>query len=145
MEIIFEDFIYSRVCEYLSINDNKKLSLVNKKVNKNILNKKIRKFYILKKSTVIITNLMKNYLFKIKILNLYYINGLIPILKRINALMFYRYYEKEYINGWYNIQIPWKKNLIDKYKKKLTTTPSRLDLYLLIKDMDIIETSSIGW
>jgi len=145
MEIIFEDFIYSRVCEYLSINDNKKLSLVNKKVNKNILIKKIRKFYILKKSTVIITKLMKIYLFKIKILNLYYINGHIPILKRINALMFYRYYEKKYINGWYNIQIPWKKNLIDKYKKKLTTTPSRLDLYLLIKDMDIIETSSIGW
>lgn len=145
MEIIFEDFIYSRVCEYLSINDNKKLSFVNKKVYKNLLNKKIRRFYIFKKSTLIITNLMKNYLFKIKILNLYYINGSIPISKKINALMFYRYYEKKYINGWYNIHIPWKKNLINKYKKKITTSPSRLDLYLLIKDMDIIETISIGW
>jgi hypothetical protein len=145
MEIIFEDFIYSRVCEYLSINDNKKLSLVNKKVYKNTLNKKIRRLYIVKKSTVIITNLMKNYLFKIRILNLYYINEWIPVSKKINALMFYRYYEKEYINGWYNNQIPWKKNLIDKYKKKITTSPSRLDLYLLIKDMDVIESSSIGW
>jgi len=145
MDIIFEDFIYSRVCDYLNINDNKELSLVNKKVYNNVLNKKIRRFHIFKRSSELITALMRKYTCKIRFVNFYFRNEEKINSKKMNALIYYRYYEKKHINSWYNIEIPWKKKIIDKYKKNITTSPSRIDLYLLIKMMDIKEVAAIGW
>jgi hypothetical protein len=114
MDIIFEDFIYSRVCDYLNINDNKELSLVNKKVYNNVLNKKIRRFHIFKRSSELITALMRKYTCKIRFVNFYFRNEEKINSKKMNALIYYRYYEKKHINSWYNIEIPWKKKIIDK-------------------------------
>ena len=48
-------------------------------------------------------------------------------------------YPKIYINSWYNMGQGWKKDTIDSYN------PTRLDLFILIKNMKIGDTFAIGW
>ena len=135
--IIFNDILYFKISDYLNINDNRNLSYINKHIYYEKTNRKIRYYIIQNKGSFIISRFLKNYL------NIYLDE--IIIIKRLNAIYYYKNYEKIYINGWYNCITKWKQHILMKYKTKYTNNPTRLDICNLIKKMPICEVQSIGW
>jgi hypothetical protein len=83
--------------------------------------------------------------------------------KRLLALVYYLYYEKEHIYWWYNQKYPNYSNIIDintqietfkyllvnrykiEFKLKQIDDPSRFDLFNLIKIMNKNDTALVGW
>ena len=156
MDILIEQPFHIIIGEYLHINDNKKLMNLNKEIFNNKISKIYFKKMVIEKSKKIIYKFMKKYVSYIKFVNNFYsyilefhydiIHNLIT--KRMNAIYFFRNYEKIYINDWYNSFIGWKKDLIDKYKSDEDLnrkTATRYDLYKLLRRMNVDEVYSIGW
>ena len=58
-------------------------------------------------------------------------------------------FNKENIINFYNMQISWKRKIIDeyklKYKLKFTDNPSKYDFFNLIKIMKLDDLITIGW
>lgn len=139
---------YLIIISFLSLKDNKKLLLLNKKINSYLKNCRIRKVIMYDIYTNIIVRLFQKYKSYINVLqsdtfiNLYIEN---KVVKKMNAFYYFRFYQKQHIQLWYNLQVGWKKNILDKYKKKKIDNPSRYDLYHFIKKIDVEETSMIGW
>ena len=145
-DILIENPFHIIIVSYLNLNDNKNILLLNKLLFNNKINKLYYKKIININSRKIIFNFMKRYLDYINYIN--NIENLILLnllTKRINASYFFKNYDKKYVNSWYNINISWKKNIIDLYKTKYTNNPSRIDLFNLIKKIPIDETFLIGW
>jgi len=156
MDILIEQPFHIIIGEYLYINDNKNLI----KLNKEIFNNKISNIYckkiIIEKSRKIIYRFMKKYVNYIKCINDFH-NYIYEfsnnpasnlITKKINAVYYFRNYEKQYINPWYNLFTGWKKDLIDKHKNEdeiNKENPTRYDLYKLIKKMDVKDVYTVGW
>ena len=91
---------------------------------------------------------MKSYLNKVRIIthnNYDYLFSSQLITSRYCAFYYFKYYHKNYINGWYNNNIDWKGAIIKRYKKKHTNDPTRYDLFNLIKYLDPYDTIAIGW
>lgn len=142
-KIVLDSPMYMEICNYLQIKDIKNTYILTKKIYLNENNIKYSKYLIRSKGIKIIINFFKKYLYEIKKLNdnNYYLYED----KRLVALYYFKFYEKEYIKSFYNINVIWKKKIIDKYKTKFTENPTRFDLYNLIKIMSIEDTISIGW
>ena len=156
MDVLIEQPFHIIIGEYLYINDNKNLISLNKEIYNNKISKIYFKKIVIEKSKKIIYKFMKNYVNYVK-----YVNNLHNyifefnhnniqklITKRMNAVYYFKNYEKKYINPWYNTFTGWKKDLIDKYKNNeelKKENPSRYDLYKLIKKMNIEEVYSVGW
>lgn len=156
MDILIEQPFHIIIGEYLYINDNKNLI----KLNKEIFNNKISNIYckkiIIEKSRKIIYRFMKKYVNYIKCINDFH-NYIYEfsnnpasnlITKKINAVYYFRNYEKKHINSWYNSFQGWKKDLIDKHKNEdeiKKKNPNRHDLYKLIKKMDVKDVYTVGW
>ena len=148
MNILIEQPFHIIIGEYLYINDNKNLI----KLNKEIFNNKISNIYckkiIIDKSRKIIYRFMKKYINYIKCINNFHNPRSNLITKKINAVYYFRNYEKKHINFWYNSFKGWKKDLIDKHKNKdefKKENPTRYDLYKLIKKMDVKDVYTVGW
>jgi hypothetical protein len=149
-----ENPILVNMLKYLTINDNKQLSLINKKFYYDRENKKYRIYVVKNNASNIIYKMFQKYKLLIESINKY---G--QVTKKLNALYYYRYYDKKYINSIYNMNKgSWKKDILDKYKKIQDTTldlqikriyknnnTTRYDLYVLIKIMDVDDMLSIGW
>jgi hypothetical protein len=156
MNILIEQPFHIIIGNYLYINDNKNLIKLNKEIYNNKISKKYFKKIVIEKSKKIIYRFMKKYVNYIKYVNNFHnyiyefhINDLSKLItKKMNAVYYFKNYEKKHINPWYNLFKGWKKDLIDKYKNKYDLkkeNPSRYDLYKLIKKMNIEEVYSIGW
>lgn len=144
-EIILDSFLHIEICNYLTIKETINISFLTKKIYLNENNKKYSKDLIKKKSIKIIINIFKKYLLLIKKLyNEIYFDTLYEN-KKFVALYYFKFYEKKYIKSFYNINVPWKKSIIDKYKTKFTENPSRFDLFHLLKNIPTEETLAIGW
>jgi hypothetical protein len=148
-----ESPILGNILEYLTINDNKQLSLINKSFYYNKENRKYRIYVVKPYASNIIIKIFQNYKLLVESVNIY---G--QVTKKLNALYYYRYYDKQYIKSIYNTKASWKKDILDKYKKIQDTTldlqikriyknnhTTRYDLYDLIKIMDITDMLEIGW
>ena len=145
-KIISGSIYFYVIGEYLD-SDNIKLLLT---LSKNIYNNnkqftyKIINDRIIRASQIIL-RFMKKYT-KFMLLNTNIVNFVNSIMTRKNVAVYYfRHYQKKYINGWYNIKIPWKQELINEYKTNYTENPTRIDLYILIKKMPINIVFDIGW
>ena len=136
-KIILDSPIQMEICNYLKISDIKKISFLTKTIYLNKNNNNYSKSLIKEKSIKIIINFFRKYLNMIK-------NDKLSD-KMSLALYYFRYYEKDYIKSFYNINEDWKKIIINKYKTKFTDNPTRFDLYHLIKLIPVNETYSIGW
>ena len=136
-KIILDSPIQMEICNYLKISDIKKISFLTKTIYLNKNNNNYSKSLIKEKSIKIIINFFRKYLNMIKNDKL---NDKISL-----ALYYFRYYEKDYIKSFYNINVDWKKIIINKYKTKFTDNPTRFDLYHLIKLIPVDETYAIGW
>jgi hypothetical protein len=146
--------IVLNLLKYLTINDNKQLSLINKAFYYNKENRKYRIYIVKNYSCNIICKVLKRYKLLIESVNIY---G--QVTKKLNALYYYRYYDKQYINSLYTTKkIIWKNKILNKYKNILNNNlllqikqiyknkyTTRFDLYSLIKIMDIDDMLSIGW
>jgi hypothetical protein len=150
--MIFEDLIndtviYLLINEYLSISDIKKVLFLNKRIYQNKSNRLYTKILLEKLASNKITTLMKNYFIKMKIINTdnydYLFNSKL-ITRKYCAFYYFKYYDKIYINSWYN-NSGWKGNIINRHKKKYTNNPTRHDLFNLIKDLNAYDTLMIGW
>lgn len=146
---ISEHPYYYYISDYLNIKDNIKLLTLCKSMYNNPINRQFTARTIIKKASLIITKFMKKY--TAYMLN---INNLIEDIdsrleqyapKKIVAAYYFRNYEKQYINGWYNMNSDWKKDLVDTYKTHYTDTPTRLDLFNLIRVMPVYDVYSVGW
>lgn len=148
IDIFIDNYLYINICDYLKLDEIKNLFYSIKKICKNKNNIQYTKRIILNKSSIKISELIKKYINLLKFINGDNYEILIEnnrLTRKFNALFFFRFYDKIYINNWYN-QIPiWKKDLINKYKKKYTNNPTKYDLYYLIKSMPIKDVLSIGW
>jgi hypothetical protein len=144
-KIILDSPIYIEICNYLQIKDIKNTYILTKKIYCNKNNENYSKYLIKSKSIKIIIHFFKKYLIMIKKINNnqddYYLNND----KKFIALYYFKFYDKKYIKSFYNMSIPWKKDIINKYKTKFTENPTRFDLYNLIKLMPIEDTLSVGW
>ena len=138
-KIILDSPIQIEICNYLKISDIKNIHFLTKNIYLNKNNNNYSKSIIKEKSIKIIIFFFKKYLKMIKKMN----NNLNNKLSL--ALYYFRYYEKDNIESFYNINVSWKKIIIDKYKTKFTDNPTRFDLYNLIKLIPVDETYSIGW
>ena len=147
-----ESPILVNILEYLTINDNKQLSLINKSFYYNNENRKYRIYIVKPHASNIIVKIFQKYQLLINSVNIY---G--QVTKKLNALYYYRYYDKQYIKSIYNMS-SWKKSILDKYKKIQDTTlelqikriyknnhTTRYDLYDLIRIMDVNDMLVIGW
>ena len=130
--------IYCCVIEFLNNNEIKNLN----KINKILLNdKKYIKYcnkFIINRSVNIIIRFWRKYINICKIFNYE-----IKTCRRTLAFYYFKNYERSYIKSWYNVNIGWKREIIDKYKKKEIIR--RIDLYNLILRMPVEDTLSIGW
>jgi hypothetical protein len=132
--------IYSNISEFLNPSDIKNLLKTSKFLNKNVEFKKYTRELIFNKSANIVISFWRKYVVICKAyLNISFLT------KKYVSFYFFKYLDKEHINNWYNINIGWKKKIIDKYKIKKTETPTRLDLYILIKKIPVEDVLSIGW
>ena len=120
-KVILDTSIYYLLCQYLSVLDNKYLSMTNQKIYQSSICRKIRNSIIYDRSSSIISNIFRRYIQMIRIFN-YPFQELTDFdyiyvrrLRRLNALSYYRYYDKKYIYSWYNMKIKWKRNIIRKY------------------------------
>ena len=144
---IIESPIYIIMGEYLNISDNINLFTSIKKICKNSINIEYSFFLIKKKAITIIKRTIKKYItLKRTIIN--YFDTLVRstlITRRSLAIYYFVKYKKIHINGFYNFDNDIKINIINKYKDKITDNPSRLDLFNLIKKMNIHDVYYIGW
>jgi hypothetical protein len=132
------DFIY-----YLDIKDIMNTLFLNKNINKIICNKYILD-YIKNKASIKISNIITKYFILITNMNDLDIGK--KLSSKYIALYYYRYYNKNYINYYYNMQhCNKKKYIIDKYKNKYTDNPTRTDLFFLIRNIPIKDIMYIGW
>lgn len=133
--------IYSNISEFLNPSDIKNLLKINKFLYKNIDFRKYIRELIFNKSANIIISFWKKYIILCKSCK-----NISFSTRKNTALFFFRYINNDdHINNWYNINIEWKKKIIDKYKIKKTDAPTRLDLYILIKKIPVEDVLSIGW
>jgi hypothetical protein len=150
MDIIIEQPFHIIIGEYIGIQDNKNLISLNKEIYNNKISKKYFKKILFEKSKKIIYRFMKKYVNYTKYVNNYYNEypyRPTSLTKKMNAVYYFRNYEKQYINLWYNFSVGWKKDLINKYKKKeeFKENPSRYDFFKLIKKMNVQDVYDIGW
>ena len=148
INVLIDIYLYINICDYLKINEIKNLFYSTKKICKNKNNIIFTKRIILNRSSIKISELMKNYINLLKFINEDNYEILIEnnrLTKKFNALFYLRYYDKKYVNSWYNQSPTWKKDIINKYKKKHTNNPTKYDLYYLIKSMPVDNVLSIGW
>jgi hypothetical protein len=132
--------IYSNISEFLNPSDIKNLLKTSKFLYKNVEFRKYTKELIFNKAANIVISFWRKYVVVCKAyLNISFLT------KKYISFYFFKYLNKDHINNWYNINIGWKKKIIDKYKLKKTETPTRLDLYILIKKIPAEDVLSIGW
>lgn len=145
MDILIEQPFHIIIGEYIGLNDNRNLISLNKEIYNNKISKTYFKKIVIEKSKKIIFNFMKKIVNHMKYVNKAYEDEIIT--RKNIALYYFKNYDKEYIKEWYNINIVWKKRILDKYKKNddIKENPSRYDLFKLIRKMDINHTYSIGW
>jgi hypothetical protein len=147
-EIIFENYLHINIGEYLSIIDNIKLITLSKQVLNNKINRDYFNIIIKKVSKkVILSFITKIYHFK-KIINEHDFNIYFEsnkLTKRYLALYYFKYYGTEYVDSWYNFIPGWKRDIIEKYKTKITDKPNSFDLFNLIKKIPVNDTLAIGW
>ena len=67
------------------------------------------------------------------------------LIKKIIALYFFKYYDKENTKSWYNLEVKWKKDILDSYGRKNIENPSKYDLFKLIRLMNPEDVFLIGW
>ena len=147
-EIIFENYLHINIGEYLSIIDNIKLITLSKQIFNNKINRKYFNSIInIISKKVILRFIIKIYHFK-KIINehdfIKYIESN-KLTKRYLALYYFKYYDIQYIDSWYNFIPGWKRDIIDIYKTKITDKPNSFDLFNLIKKIPVNDTFAIGW
>ena len=147
-KIILDNYLHINIGEYLSISDNINLIICSKKIFNNKLNREYFKYVtnILSKK-IIARFIIKIYHFK-KMINEELFEILLDsnrLTKRFVALYYFKYYHNEYVRSWYNFEIQWKKDIIDKYKSKITDKPTKFDLFNLVKKIPVNDTFSIGW
>jgi hypothetical protein len=108
------------------------LGVLNEKRCKKKSIKKIINFMIYTK--IFLYNILKN-------------NDLFLTRKHI-AFYFFKNYDLS-SNLWYNMEIPWKKKLLEMYKEKYnlkkTNNPNKFDLFKLQKKMKVEDILSIGF
>jgi hypothetical protein len=147
-ETILDNYLHINIGEYLLINDNINLMISSKKILNNKLNREYFR-YVTKivSKKIILRFITKIYHFK-KMIN----EDLFEILldsnrltKRFIALYYFKYYDNKYVESWYNFEIEWKREIIDKYKSKITDKPTKFDLFNLVKKIPVNDTFSIGW
>jgi hypothetical protein len=138
-----QPFYYIIGC-YLNIEDNKNMLLLNKSIFSNKTNKQYFTKIIKYIAYNIITNFMKRYTYFSK----YTKNNIdsdLKFTKKMNAVYYFQTYQQKYIDDFFNMDIPWKKNIIDTYQTNKLSIYTRLDLYNLIKIMNISDVYNIGW
>ena len=149
---LINTYLYKELVPYLLAKDLINLLLVNKE----IYNDPFIKKYIHKNSSYII-KLFKKY----HVLNSFIENEFndlsynylklhrrfleCSLARKYQAMLYYSFYTREFRYIWYNEQSGYKKDIIDRYKKKITHEPTKYDLYILIKSMSISESTLIGW
>jgi hypothetical protein len=147
-EIILDNYLHINIGEYLSIIDNIKLITLSKQIFNNKINRKYFNSIInIISKKVILRFIIKIYHFK-KIINehdfIKYIESN-KLTKRYLALYYFKYYDIQYIDSWYNFIPGWKRDIIDIYKTKITDKPNSFDLFNLIKKIPVNDTFAIGW
>ena len=136
--------VYQIILEYLSLKDINNVIFLSK----NILYKRYIRKIIKNKASISIFNLMlknRNILKNITHDNIDILFENNILTKKTFALYYFKFYEKRFINAIYNEQHGDKKEIIDRYKDKITENPSRYDLYLLFKKIPIYDVLYIGW
>ena len=134
MKLITENIpVYIILNDFLRFKDIINLSMVSKLLHRH----KYKNNSIKNRSSYIIFNFIKRVRFNKIIYNSLYDNNLFT--SKIVASYYFMMYPKIYINSWYNMGQGWKKDTIDSYN------PTRLDLFILIKNMKIGDTFAIGW
>ena len=138
--INFFDYIYLLVNDFLTIKELKNLLKICPKNNieyfedyiKKRSIKKIINFFIYTKSLFL--KVLKN-------------NDLFLTRKYV-AFYFFKNYDLN-INLWYNMNIPWKKKVLDLYKEKYnlkkTDNPNKYDLFKLQNRLKVEDILSIGF
>jgi len=147
-QIIFDNYLHINIGEYLLVNDNINLMFSSKEIFNNKLNHKYFK-YITKivEKKIILRFITKIYHFK-KIINEHDFNIYFEsnkLTKRYLALYYFKYYGTEYVDSWYNFIPGWKRDIIEKYKTKITDKPNSFDLFNLIKKIPVKDTLAVGW
>jgi hypothetical protein len=142
------------ITQFLSFLELKNLILSCKDIYDN---KYIRKDVKIKASNLIY-NIFEKYTLIIRDIKEYNEENMINS-KRLNAIYYYHYYEKIYIKSLYNINAcRWKRDIINQTKKKINNNflleikqkykdkyTSRLDLFNLIRNMEVKDAMEIGW
>jgi len=141
MDLIRENIpAYTLINDFIQLKDIINLSMVSKKFYRY----KYKNNSIKNRSSYIIYNFIKRFLF-----NKFRCNSLIlfdsPIVTpKIIASYYFTMYNKKYINSWYNMNTGWKKNIIDSYNPKKVDNPTRLDLFNLMIRMEVGDIYAIG-
>jgi hypothetical protein len=147
-KIILDNYLHINIGEYLSINDNINLMICSKKIFNNKLNREYFKYFTKIISKKIISRfIIKIYHFK-KMINDDNFNILFEsnrLTKRFMALYYFKYYDNKFVESWYNFIPGWKRDIINKYKSKITDKPTKFDLFNLVKKIPVNDTFSIGW
>ena len=143
---IIDTSIYQSLIEYLSINDRINFLYINKYTYNKI------KVYLIKniknRTYNIIYKAMLKYINILKCVDYDTIYGLMDenkITRKLIALHYFKYYPKNHIPYLYNMGDGLKKKIIDRYKIKITNTPTRFDLYYLFKNIPLNYILFIGW
>lgn len=143
ISIIEDSPIFSIIGAYLNPKDIENLFYSSQTIFKN----KNNKFY---------TNLLIKNICCIKIQNFFHMSKYkFRYIEKINfednlknqniALYYFKYYDKQYINSWYNTDIQWKRNILDYYGRKNIENPTKYDLFRLMSKMTPEDIFSIGW
>lgn len=140
------------VIPFLTFRDTKNLLLSCKDVYKN----KYIKIELKKQIGYLIISIFRRYIPLIRDIRKYNEEDIIHS-KRLNAVYFYRFYDKKYINSWYNLN-GWKKDIINRCKKRMNNHflleikqrykdihTTRLDLFNIIRNMEVRDALAIGW
>lgn len=145
-QFIYDSDLYMPICEFLDICSLKKFALVNKEYYYNTKHKIIRNYIFKNIHFNIIIRFMKKICLlkkRIELLNNY---------DRIKtphkmALFYFFYYSNLYISNYFNINVEWKKNIIDKYNTAnlIKNNYNKFDLFYLLKKMTIEEINLVGW
>jgi hypothetical protein len=92
---------------------------------------------------IIMTNAVENNIGNLVYINTSLLNSMIT--KKMNAIYYFKNYEKKYIKLYFNSFQGWKKDILNKYLLgRVIENPTRLDLFLLIKKMDKRDVYNIG-
>jgi len=140
---ISEQISYGIICEYLDIKDTISLLLSSKAICNNKINRHFTRNNIRLKASNIIKRFMERYtLFMIN-------NSNHPVTewttRRNVAAFYFRHYPKNCIHPWYNTNTGAKKDMVDEYITLHTDSPTRLDLFNLIRKMPAENVLYVGW